>query len=142
MIYLPFEGEKSVRTVRAPKDKKFFKRAKEKLGFKLEIDLVTFCVAIALRKEYENKTLNKKPLTFAEKLVGMESFNKRTFYDLLILDYLGVKENRLKEFETYFYTGFNILKEWFEENDADANSEIERFFGIWDYITVGNVRDD
>jgi len=142
MTYEPFEGEKSVRTVRLKKDEKFFKKAVKKLGFKKEIDLVTFCAAIALYKEYKYKTLEKKLLTSAKKLVGIESFDKKDLYDLVILEHLGFKENRLKEFEKYFYTGFNILKEWFEENDADANSEIERFCGIWDFITIGNYKND
>ena len=138
MTYAPFEGEKSVRTVKLKKDKEFFKKAVKKLGFKKEIDLVTFCAAIALYKEYEYKTLDKKLLTSTKKLVGIESFDKKDLYDLVILEHLGFKENRLKEFETYFYTGFNILKEWFENYGPDVNSEIERFCGIWDYVAEGN----
>jgi len=140
-MYRPFDGEKAVRTVRLKKDEGFFKNAVKKLGFKNEIDLVTFCVAIALRKEYKDKTLNKKLLTSAKKLVGMESFDKRDLYDLIILEYLNLREGRLKEFETYFYTGFNILKEWFKENNADLRSEIERLSAIWDYVTRGNGQD-
>jgi len=141
MTYEVFEGEKSVRTVRLKKDEEFFKKAAKKLGFKWDIHLITFCVAIALRKEYKDKTLDKRPLTSAKKLVGMESFDKKDFYDCVISEYLGIKGGRLKEFETYFYTGFNILKEWFEEYDADTNSEIERFSSIWDYITGGDNQE-
>ena len=142
MTYVPFEGEKSVKTVRLKKDGEFFKKAVKKMGFKKDIDLVTFCVAIAIRKEYEDKTLAKKPLTSSQKLVGMESFDKKDFYDLIILEYLNFRKERLKEFETYFYTGFTVLHEWFEENDAEASSEIERFSGIWDYITRDNDQNE
>lgn len=141
-MYKPFDGEKAVRTVRRKTEQVFFKKAVKKLGFKNEIDLVTFCVAIALRKEYKDKTLNKKPLTSAKKLVGMESFDKKDLYDLIILEYLNLREKRLKEFETYFYTGFNILKEWFEKNNADFSYQIERLFDIWDYVTRGYGQND
>ena len=135
MRYEVFEGEKAVNTVRLKRDKDFFDNAIKKLGFKNEIDLVTFCASIALYKECIERDLDKMPLSNRKKLVGMETFDKRKLYDFLILNYLEIKEKRLEDFEKYFYTGFNILRRWFEKHEPDTTSELERFSSIWDYMT-------
>lgn len=142
MPYEVFEGKGNVRKPRLKKDKEFFDRARKKLGFKEEIDLVTFCTAISLYEEHLGGHLNKKQAPSLKEMAKMYSFKKRKLYDFIILNYLEVQEDRLKEFEKYFYTGFEILREWFEEHGADANSEIERFSGIWDYINRGNNQNE
>ena len=60
MPYELFEGKGNVRKPRLKKDQEFFDRAKKKLGFPEEIDLVTFCAAIALYKEHIGESLDKK----------------------------------------------------------------------------------
>lgn len=135
MTYSVFEGKKSVRSVRKMTDKNFFKEMTKKLSFKKDIELVTFCVALAMRKEHQEDGLTKKSMTGGTKIAGMESFEKRELYDRIILDHLNIEEDRLIEFETYFYTGFNMLREWSEEYGPDANSEIERISSIWDKIS-------
>lgn len=135
MEYKEFEGKGVVRKPRLKKDQEFFDNVKEKLGFKEEIDLVTFCTAIALYKEHIKKSINKKDKPSLKEMAKMYSFKKRKLYDLIILNYFEVQENRLEEFEKYFYAGFEILREWFEEHGPDVNSEIERFCKIWDYVT-------
>ncbi len=135
MAYELFEGKGIVRKVKLKKDKEFFDRAKRKLGFRDEIDLVTFCTAVALYKENMGEAIGRKDKLSLKEMAKMYSFKKAKLYDFIILNYLVVKENRLEEFEKYFYAGFEILREWFEEYGPDANSEIERFCAIWDYIT-------
>lgn len=135
MSYEIFEGKLGVRKPKLKKDKEFFDRAKKRLGFTEEIDLVTFCTAIALFKEHLGESIDKKDKLNLKEMAKMYSFKKAKLYDFIILNYLEVKENRLEEFEKYFYAGFEILREWFEEYGPDANSEIERFCAIWDYIT-------
>ena len=138
MAYVEFEGKGVVKKPRLKKDQEFFDNAKEKLGFKEEVDLVTFCTAIALYKEHLEKSINKRDKLSLKEMAKMYSFKKRKLYDLIILNCLKVQENRLEEFEKYFYAGFEILKEWFEDYGPDVNSEIERFCGIWDYVAEGN----
>lgn len=134
MADVPFEGEKSVKTSRLKKDEELFKEMVQKLGFKMDLNLVTFCAAVVLRLEQTHRTVDKRPLLTPKKLAGMESFEKRDLYDLVISDYLDVKIERLRQFETFFYTGFHFLKDWLEQDDGESQSEIERFLGIWDYV--------
>ena len=141
MPYELFEGKGIVRKVRLKKDKEFFDRAKKKLGFADEIDLVTFCAAIALYKEHIGESLDKKDNLILKEMAKMYSFKKGKLYDFIILNRLEVRENRLEEFEKYFYAGFEILREWFEQYDPDATSEIERFCGILDCIVEGSLDD-
>lgn len=132
--YVVFEGKKSVRAVGKKSDREFFDYAEDMLGFKTDIDLVTFCAALALRLDYEGARPKKRKLFHPRKLVGMESFEKRTLYDNIILEYLGVKENRLEAFETLFYTGLRFLKTWFDDVGTEYSSELERFCGIWEEV--------
>jgi hypothetical protein len=141
MPYELFEGKGIVRKVKLKKDKEFFDRAKKKLGFPEEIDLVTFCTAIALYKEHIGESLDKKDNLSLKEMAKMYSFKKGKLYDFIILNRLEVRENRLEEFEKYFYVGFEILREWFEQYGPDATSEIERFCGILDCIAGGNLDD-
>jgi len=134
MTYEVFERRGIVKKPALKKDKEFFELAKDKLGFVEEINLVTFCTAIALYKEDIGETLSKKMIKLKE-MAKMYSFKKAKVYDLIILNYLEVQENRLEEFERYFCAGLDILREWFEEYGPDCNSVIERFCGIWDYVT-------
>jgi len=138
MAYDVFEGKQVVKKPLLKKDQEFFNDAKEKLGFKEEMDLVTFCAAIALYKEHLKKLINKEDKLSLKEMAKMYSFKKRKLYDLIILNCMNLQENRLEEFEKYFYAGFEILKEWFEDYGPDVNSEIERFCGIWDYVAEGN----
>ncbi len=142
MAYDVFEGKGNVRKPRLKKDQEFFDDAKEKLGFKEEMDLVTFCAAIALYKEHLKKSINKKDRVSLKEMAKMYSFKKRKLYDLIILNCLEIQKERLEEFEKYFYAGFEILREWFEEHGPDVNYEIERFCGIWDYVTGRDGLDD
>lgn len=141
MPYELFEGKGNVRKPRLKKDQEFFDRAKKKLGFPEELDLVTFCAAVALYKEHIGESLDKKDNLSLKEMAKMYSFKKRKLYDFIILNRLEVRENRLEEFEKYFYAGFEILKEWFEQYGPDVTSEIERFCGILDYI-IGSSLDD
>ena len=141
MPYELFEDKGILRKPRRKKDQEFFDLAKGKLGFPEEIDLVTFCVAIALYKEHIGESLYKEDNPSLKEMAKMYSFKKRELYDFIILNYLEVHEDRLAEFEKYFYAGFKILKEWFEQFGPDFTSEIERFCRIWDYI-AGSSLDD
>lgn len=135
MTYEVFEGKGIVRKVRLSKDKEFFNYAKKKLSFVEEIDIVTFCTAIALYKEHLEEPLDKKEKLSLKEMAKMYSFKKAKLYDFIILSCLEVQENRLEEFEKYFYAGFEILRKWFENHGPDTTNELERFSSIWDYIT-------
>ena len=129
-----FEGEKSVRTVGIERERVFFEKLIKKFGFKRDIDLVTFCTSIAIMKEFRDENQLKIQLQRPKKLAGMETFDKSDFFDLIILEHLEVNSKRLKLFEVYFYTGFKLLRNWFENNDPDMKYEIERCSRIWDFV--------
>lgn len=132
--YEVFEGKGIVRKPKKKKDKEFFNNIKEKLGFNNDIDFATFCTAIAIYKKYNNEPLDMKDKPSLKEMAKMYSFDKKKLYDFIILSHLEVEEKRLEEFEKYFYAGFELLKEWFEEYGPDTNTEIERLCSIWDYV--------
>jgi len=132
-----FEGKGNIRKVKGKKDEEFFNNAKQLLGFKEEIDFVTFCVALALIKKYLGKKLPDNTYSLKE-MAKMYSFKKADLYDLLIMEYVGKSENRLEEFEKYFCSGFKMLRDWFDNFGPDANWEIERFCEICDFLNEKN----
>lgn len=144
MAYEIFEGKVTVRKPRRKGDQEFFDRAKEQLGFREEIDLVTFCVAIAFYKKESDGNIKLKDDINLKEMAKIYSFEKSQFYDLLVLNYLDNREDRLEIFEKYFYAGFEILRSWFAENESSmiTNAGFERFCSIWDYITEGSEIDD
>jgi len=124
MPYEVFEGKKKVRKVKYKRDSDDFDYAKRRFGFIDEIDLVSFCAAIALLKEHQGSSLTKENPSLKE-MAMMQSFRKAELYDRIILDYLDVAEDRLLEFEKYFYVGFKFLRDWLDEYGPDLNNEIE-----------------
>ena len=132
MSYEIFEGKKDVRTVRRNADKEFFQRAVKKLKFKRDIDLVIFCTSVGLYRSKLKGLDRKERSPSLKKLTSVATFENRRLFDFLILTYLNVEKERLKEFEAYFYTGFIILKNWFEKNDKNMTNTIDRFCTICD----------
>jgi len=132
MDYDVFEGKKSIRIMRG-KQREDFNRIKKRLGLKKDIDLVTLSASIGLHERvHSGKELKK--LTSLQKLADMSVFDDRRLYDYVIITCLKTKEKRLEKFEALFYTGFRILKEWFDKNGADVRNELEAFANLWDYV--------
>lgn len=144
MVYEVFEGKGTVRKPRLKKDQEFFDHAKERLAFREEIDLVTFCVAIALYKKDNDASIQLKDKISLKEMAKMYSFGKKEFYDLLVLNYLDNKEQRLETFEKYFYAGFEILRDWFSHNESSmiTNTGLEKICGIWNCVTEGSEFND
>ncbi len=144
MNYEVFEGKGTVRKPRRKEDQEFFERAKGQLGFREEIDLVTFCVAIAFYKKYKDGEIELLDKVSLKEMAKMYSFEKSKFYDLLVLNFLDIKENRLKLFEKFFYAGFEILQRWFSENESEVitNTGLERICDIYDFITEETDNND
>ncbi len=144
MNYEVFEGKGTVRKPRKKEDQEFFERAKGQLGFSEEIDLVTFCVAIAFYKKSEDGNIELHDKVSLKEMAKMYSFEKSKLYDLLVLNFLDTKEGRLELFEKYFYAGFEILQRWFSENESGVitNTGLERICEICDFITAGKDNND
>jgi len=127
-----FEDKKDVKTVRRKADVEFFHRAVKKLKFKRDIDLVIFCASLGLYRSKLKGLDRKERNPSLKKLTSIATFDNSRLFDFLILTYLKVEKERMKEFEAYFYTGFVILKNWFDENDKNMSKTIERFCTIYD----------
>lgn len=132
MSYEIFEDKKDVRTVLKKADFGFFKDAVKKLKFQRDIDLVIFCASLGLYRSKLKGLDRKERNPSLKKLTSIATFDNRRLFDFLIMIYLNVEKERMKEFEAYFYTGFLILKNWFEKNDKNMNNTIERFCTIYD----------
>ena len=138
MPQLLFEGKKKVKKVRRQKEIEVFEAAKEKFGFKEEIDLFSFCSAIALFRENRGDQFIKEKPSLQE-MTNMYSFRKADLYDLIVLHYLDIHEGRLEEFEKYFYSGFKYLNDWLEDFGADYNTSIELVCKFWEDL-IGDER--
>jgi len=124
-----FEGKGDIRKVRRKKDKQDFELAMKKFGFKTEVDLVSFCVAIALYEKFK-KGIEIKENPSLMQMAKMYSFKKAELYDLIIFNYLNTKENRLEKFEEFFYYGFKKLRDWLNDYGVDYMTEIETVCGF------------
>ncbi len=134
MSYEIFEDEKNVRTVLLKADIDFFKKALKSLKFSRDIDLVIFCASLGLYRSKLKGMGHKERNPRLKKLTSITTFDNRRLFDFLIMTYLNVEKERLKEFESYFYTGFIILRNWFYEYDKNMNNTIERFCSIYDEL--------
>jgi len=112
------------------------------LGFKEEIDLVTFCVATAFYTKLKDGEIELDDQVSLKEMAKMYSFGKSKLYDLLVLNFLDTKENRLELFEKYFCAGFKILRRWFSENESGVitNTGLERICGIIE--SISEEKDD
>lgn len=133
MNYKLFEDKKSIKIMRREEEREDFNRIKKKLGFGEDIDLVTFCASIGLKK-YIESNLRLDELPGSKKLADISTFDESKLFDYLIITCLNEKEKRLRKFESLFYTGFKILKKWFDENGVDIRKELEGFSDILDYV--------
>lgn len=136
MSYEIFEGIKDVKTVRKSEDIEFFQRAMKKLKFERDIDLVVFCTSIGLYCCKIKGSIITEKNPSLKKLTSMTTFERRQLFDLLILNFLKVENERIKEFEMYFYQGFLILKNWFENNEKNMTNTIERYSTIIDDLLL------
>ena len=131
-MYELFEGKKEVRTVKEKEDTNSFQKIKKKLKFERDIDLVILCTSIGLYRTKIKKSDVKENNFRLTKLVNIPTFENARFFDFIILTFLNIETNRMHEFESYFYTGFKILKEWYNNNDQNMNNTLERYSSIID----------
>lgn len=132
MPYELFEGKKKVRKVKSKKDLNDFESIKERFAFPDEVDLVSFCTAIALYKESIGDSLKKIDKLSLLQMANMQSFRKASLYDFIVMNFLDKHKYRLEEFEKYFYAGFKYLRDWLDEWGPDLNTEIELFSRFWE----------
>ena len=136
MSYEVFESSKDIKTVRKKDDVEFFQKAMKNLKFERDVDLVVFCASIGL---YRSKLKNleiKENNPSLKKLTSITTFDKSRLFDFIILTYLNTEHERMKEFENYFYTGFTILKKWFDENDKNMTNTIERIYNLTNDLII------
>lgn len=130
MSYELFEGRTDVRTVKSPEDITSFQKIKRRLKFERDIDLIVFCASIGLFICEIKNSSEKMKKTSLVKLTTIPTFDRARLFDFIILTLLKVENQRMHEFETYFYTGFKILEDWFQNNDSNMNNTLERFSTI------------
>jgi hypothetical protein len=130
MVKEIFEGAKSVRIWKG--NRETFDRIKKKLGLSNDIDLVTLCASIAFHKYKSIDNLENMPSR--KKLADMGVFEDRELFDYFIISCYGCEQNRLKVFESFFYTGYGIIKEWFETNAPLLINELEAYVDLVKYV--------
>lgn len=142
MPYEIFEGKNKVRKFRNKKDDNDFDALKKKFGFSDEIDLASFCAAISFFKKNKGDPIEILSPPNMKEMAMMQSFKKAKLYDFLVLNYLDVENDRLTEFEKYFYSGFRFLRNWFEIFGPNFNLEIELYSALWDHLFSDRKKDD
>jgi len=112
-----------------------FENIQEGLGLPDKIDLYLLSASICLYKE-QNGSLERelKELPSSREMAKMYTFKKADLYDSIIIHVKEVYEDRLEELEKYFYTGFQILKEWWSEKGIDKEDELARIISLKKYV--------
>ncbi len=130
-----FEGEGKVNIFHKSLEYETFNNIKEGLNLPDKIDLYLLATSICIYKE-EKGTLERdlKGLPSSKEMAKMYTFKKADLYDSIITHYKEVYEDRLEELEKYFYTGFQIIKEWWQKEGIDKEDELARFISLKNYI--------
>lgn len=138
LSYQLFEKASDIRLYKpGSRDREEFDKIKAKLHFIRDLDLIVFCAAIGIRSVKLLNGAEKEPAPSLTKLVSIISLDTASLYDFIVLVYLETSEQRMTEFESYFHTGFRVLKDWFNKNDKLMTNSLERLCVLYDDFVSG-----
>jgi len=131
--YQLFEGAKDIKIMKNENDRKTFDQFKQRFGYKIDMDFITFCASIGIYKLYRENT-KIQILKGPKKHANITAFSNSKIFDYLILNSLEIKEDRMKFFQNLFYTGLKILEKWNNQFGEYIESELECLCSIKEHI--------
>ena len=130
MQYEAFGEDQTVSSVRKAEDVKDFEHIRDRLGFSLDIHLVTFCAALGLYKVALKKEKEKEKSPSLKKLATMTVFSTKYMYDYITQNFLDIEKPHMKDFNEYFYSGFIEVQDWYKKNGTNMENELHAFSEI------------
>ena len=109
-----FDNIDSIQSISKPTDKERLQQIQKDMGLKNESDFIILCAAVALYKCALKGDAKEVPPAF-KKLTNISIFEDRKLYDRIFRTLLDIPAPLIKDFNTYVWTGFKIIREWHQD---------------------------
>ena len=132
-----FDNIDSIQSIANKDRKKELQKIQKDMGLKNESDFIILCAAVALYKCALKGESTEIPPAF-KKLTNISIFNDRKLYDRIFRTLLDIPAPLIKDFNTYVWTGFKIIREWHQDYEPTKYT-----LDSWaDFITKILASDD
>ena len=132
-----FDNIDSIQSIAKKTDKELLQKIQNDMGLKNESDFIILCAAVALYKCALKGESTELPPAF-KKLTNISIFEDRKLYDRIFQTLLDIPEPLIKDFNTYVWTGFKIIREWHQDYEPTKYT-----LDLWaDFITKILASDD
>ena len=109
-----FDDIDSIQSLAKKTDKELLQKIQNDMGLKNESDFIILCAAVALYKCALKGESTEVPPAF-KKLTNISIFEDRKLYDRIFRTLLDIPAPLIKDFNTYVWTGFKIIREWHQD---------------------------
>ena len=133
-----FDNIDSIQSIAKKIDKEKLQQIQKDMGLKNESDFIILCAAVALYKcALKKDDATEVPPAF-KKLTNISIFEDRKLYDRIFRTLLDTPAPLIKDFNTYVWTGFKIIREWHQDYDLTKYT-----LDLWaDFLTKILASDD
>ena len=132
-----FDDIDSIQSLSRKTDKELLQKIQKDMGLKNESDFIILCAAVALYKCALKGESTEVPPAF-KKLTNISIFNDRKLYDRIFRTLLDIPAPLIKDFNTYVWNGFKIIREWHQDYEPTKYT-----LDLWaDFITKILASDD
>ena len=133
-----FDNIDSIQSIAKKTDKELLQKIQNDMGLKNESDFIILCAAVALYKcALKKDDTTEVPPAF-KKLTNISIFEDRKLYDRIFQTLLDIPAPLIKDFNTYVWTGFKIIREWHQDYEPTKYT-----LDLWaDFITKILASDD
>ena len=132
-----FDNIDSIQSIANKDRKEELQKIQKDMGLKNESDFIILCAAVALYKCALKGDATEAPPAF-KKLTNISIFEDRKLYDRIFRTLLDIPAPLIKDFNTYVWTGFKIIREWHQDYEPTKYT-----LDSWaDFITKILASDD
>ena len=132
-----FSNADSIQTISSKAEREKLQEIKRDLGIDTDADMIILCAAIGLYRSALKGEGKATPPAFT-KLTNISIFKDSKLYDRIIRSMCKIEKPILKDFNEYVYTGFKIVKDWFDSHELTQYK-----LDSWsDFITKMLASDD
>ena len=132
-----FDNIDSIQSIANKDRKEELQKIQKDMGLKNESDFIILCAAVALYKCALKGDATEVPPAF-KKLTNISIFEDRKLYDRIFRTLLDIPAPLIKDFNTYVWTGFKIIREWHQDYEPTKYT-----LDSWaDFITKILASDD
>ena len=132
-----FSNADSIQTISGKTEREKLQEIQRDLGINRDADMIILCAAIGLYRSALKGEEKVTPPAFT-KLTNISIFEDSKLYDRIIRSMCKIEKPILKDFNEYVYTGFKIVKDWFDKYEP-TNYTLDSWS---DFITKMLASDD